>query len=102
MLKAGDNRSISCPGVNEHFLVSSLTWLSVTHQVKVVEFNSDTTTVWANQNRISLLPETYGLSLHPASGEDSGDYICLVNGRPRPDVIVRLIVQGEYTIFADF
>lgn len=56
---------------------------------------SDTTTVWANQHRISLLPETYGLSFHPAAGEDSGDYICLVNSRPKPDALVRLIVQGE-------
>lgn len=96
ILKAGDNKSIPCPGVNEHFLVSSLSWLSVTHQVKMVEFTSETTTVWANQHRISLLPETYGLSFHPAAGEDSGDYICLVNSRPKPDALVRLIVQGEY------
>lgn len=61
----------------------------------MVEFTSDTTTVWANQHRISLLPESYGLSFHPADGEDSGDYICLVNNRPKPDALVRLIVQGK-------
>jgi hypothetical protein len=55
---------------------------------------SDSTTVWDNQHRIALLPDTFGLSFHPAIAEDSGDYVCLVNSRPKPDGIVRLIVQG--------
>lgn len=56
---------------------------------------SDTTTVWVNQHRISLLSDSFGLSFHPAKAEDSGDYICLVNSRPKPDSVVRLVVQGK-------
>ncbi|XP_071054817.1 putative receptor-type tyrosine-protein phosphatase mosPTP-1 isoform X3 [Onthophagus taurus] len=96
VIKAGENKSISCPGVNEHSLVLALEWLSVTNRQKLVEFTSDITTVWVKQNkqnRISLLPDTFGLNFHPAAAEDSGDYICLVNSRPKPDAVVRLIVQ---------
>lgn len=59
---------------------------------------SDTTTVWVNQHRISLLSDSFGLSFHPAKAEDSGDYICLVNSRPKPDAVVRLVVQGKSNI----
>lgn len=100
VIKAGENKSLACPGVNEHSLVLALEWLSLTHHVKLVEFMSDTTTVWDNQHRIALLSDTYGLSFHPAVAEDSGDYVCLVNSRPKPDGIVRLIVQGK--IFSSF
>ncbi|KYB29708.1 Down syndrome cell adhesion molecule-like protein Dscam2 [Tribolium castaneum] len=93
IIKAGENKSLACPGVNEHSLVIALEWLSLTHNVKLVEFMSDSTTVWVNQHRIALLPDTFGLSFHPAIAEDSGDYVCLVNSRPKPDGIVRLIVQ---------
>ncbi|KAJ3623225.1 hypothetical protein MTP99_019465 [Tenebrio molitor] len=93
IIKAGENKSLACPGVNEHSLVLALEWLSLTHHVKLVEFMSDSTTVWDNQHRIALLPDTFGLSFHPAIAEDSGDYVCLVNSRPKPDGIVRLIVQ---------
>lgn len=94
IIKAGENKSLACPGVNEHSLVIALEWLSLTHNDKLVEFMSDSTTVWVNQHRIALLPDTFGLSFHPAIAEDSGDYVCLVNSRPKPDGIVRLIVQG--------
>ncbi|XP_063928096.1 tyrosine-protein phosphatase 99A isoform X2 [Zophobas morio] len=93
IIKSGDNKSLACPGVNEHSLVLALEWLSLSHHVKLVEFMSDSTTVWDNQHRITLLQDTFGLSFHPAIAEDSGDYVCLVNSRPKPDGIVRLIVQ---------
>ncbi|GJQ68134.1 hypothetical protein Trydic_g10717 [Trypoxylus dichotomus] len=93
VIKAGEDKSISCPGVNEHSLVLELEWLSLTGHLSLVEYMSDSTTVWVNQNRISLLSDSFGLSFHPALAEDSGDYICLVNNRPKPDVLVRLIVQ---------
>lgn len=95
IIKAGENKSLSCPGVSEHSLVQELEWLSLTSHLKLVEYMSDSTTVWVNQNRISLLQDTFGLSFHPAVAEDSGNYICLVNSRPKPDALVRLIVQGD-------
>lgn len=95
IIKAGENKSLTCPGVNEHSLVLALEWLSLSNNVKLVEFMSDTTTVWVNQHRISLLSDSFGLSFHPAKAEDSGDYVCLVNSRPKPDAVVRLIVQGN-------
>ncbi|XP_065165511.1 tyrosine-protein phosphatase 99A isoform X2 [Atheta coriaria] len=94
VIKAGENKSLSCPGVNEHSLVHALEWLSVANNnQKVVEYMKDSTTVWVNQHRISLLTDTFGLTFHPAMAEDSGDYVCLVNSRPKPDALVRLIVQ---------
>lgn len=95
VIKAGENKSLSCPGVNEHSLVHALEWLSVANNnQKVVEYMKDSTTVWVNQHRVSLLTDTFGLTFHPAMAEDSGDYVCLVNSRPKPDALVRLIVQG--------
>ncbi|KAF5300366.1 hypothetical protein FQR65_LT00987 [Abscondita terminalis] len=93
IIKAGENKSIACPGVSEHSLVQELEWLSLSHHLKLVEYMSDSTTVWTNQHRISLMQDSFGLSFHPAMAEDSGDYICLVNSRPKPDALVRLIVQ---------
>ena len=95
LLKAGDNRTISCSGVNEHSLILTLEWHSLTNHVKLVEYMSDVITVWANQQRLSLLSDTFGLSFHPVLAEDSGKYICLVNSRPKPDGIIRLNVQGK-------
>ncbi|KAK4871888.1 hypothetical protein RN001_016012 [Aquatica leii] len=95
IIKAGENKSIACPGVTEHSLVQELEWLSLTHHLKLVEYMSDSTTVWTNQHRIFLIQDSFGLSFHPAMAEDSGDYICLVNSRPKPDALVRLIVQGD-------
>ncbi|XP_017780189.1 PREDICTED: contactin-4-like, partial [Nicrophorus vespilloides] len=94
LLQAGDNITVSCPGVNEQSLVLALEWFSVSNNQKLIEFASDTITVWADQDRISLLRDTYGLDFHPIAAEDSGDYVCLVNNRPKAEALVRLIVQG--------
>lgn len=90
---AGSNVTLGCPGVNEHSLVQALEWSS---HAKLVEYMSESTTVWKNRHRISLLPDSFALHFHPVRAEDSGDYVCLVNSRPKPDAIVRLIVQGMY------
>lgn len=89
---AGTNKTLPCPGVNEHSLVQALEWSS---RGKLVEYMGETTTVWKNRQRISLLADSFALHFQPVRAEDSGDYVCLVNSRPKPDAIVRLIVQGK-------
>lgn len=89
--EAGTNMTVPCPGVSEHSLVLSLEWRS---KLKLAEYIGESTTVWENKHRISMLPETFALHFHPVTAEDSGDYTCLVNSRPMPDSIVKLIVQG--------
>lgn len=90
--EAGSNVTLTCPGVTEHSLVLMLEWRS---HIKLVEYMSDSTTVWEHRHRITLLPDTFGLHFHPVTAEDSAEYSCLVNNRPKPEAIVRLIVQGK-------
>lgn len=95
MMQAGDNQTVSCPGVNEHSLVMQLEWLSLASRLSIIEFAGKGITVWGNQDRISLVSENFGLRFHPVEGMDTGDYVCLVNSRPNPEAIVRIIVQGN-------
>jgi receptor-type tyrosine-protein phosphatase gamma len=90
--EAGSNVTLACPGVTEHSLVVMLEWLS---HIKLVEYTSDSTTVWQHRHRITLLPDTFALHFHPVTAEDSAEYSCLVNNRPKPEAVVRLIVQGK-------
>ena len=48
-------------------------------------------------NRITVPLGVFGLRIDPVSAGDSGDYLCLVNNRRRPDAVVRLLVQGRPT-----
>lgn len=84
--------TLACPGINEQSLVLALEWRS---KLKLVEYIGESTTVWENKHRISMLPDTFALHFHPVVADDSGEYICLVNSRPKPDSIVLLIVQGK-------
>jgi receptor-type tyrosine-protein phosphatase gamma len=90
--EAGSNVTLACPGVTELSLVHMLEWRS---QVKLVEYMGESTTVWEHRHRITLLPDTFALHFHPVTAEDSAEYSCLVNNRPKPEAIVRLIVQGK-------
>ena len=36
----------------------------------------------------------FDVNIDPVSAGDSGDYVCLVNNRRRPNAVVRLLVQG--------
>ncbi len=38
----------------------------------------------------------FTLSLSPAVAEDTGEYLCLVNNRKRPNSVIRLLVQGKF------
>ena len=66
-------------------------------EVKLVEYRGESTTVWQNRERVTLSPETYGLNFHPVVTGDSGQYSCLFNGRPLPESITKLVVQGKQT-----
>lgn len=90
--EAGSNVTLACPGVTEHSLVLMLEWRS---HIKLVEYMGESTTVWEHRHRITLLPDTFALHFHPVTAEDSAEYSCLVNNRPKPEAIVRLIVQGK-------
>ena len=48
-------------------------------------------------DRITVPLGVFGLRIDPVSAGDSGDYLCLVNNRRRPDAVVRLLVQGRPT-----
>jgi receptor-type tyrosine-protein phosphatase gamma len=92
MSEAGSNVTLACPGVTEHSLVLMLEWRS---HVKLVEYMGESITVWQHRHRITLLPDTFALHFHPVTAEDSAEYSCLVNNRPKPEAVVRLIVQGK-------
>ena len=40
-------------------------------------------------------PPPFALTLSPAVASDSGEYRCMVNGRRKPNSVVRLLVQGK-------
>ena len=90
--EAHSNVTLPCPGVTERSLITTLQWASHT---KLVEYMSETTTVWEHRHRINLLSDNFALHFHPVTAEDSGEYSCLVNNRPKPEAIVKLVVQGE-------
>lgn len=91
--EAGGNVSLSCPGVTEQSLVLTLEWR--VNEARILEYSSSSTTVWKHENRVSLTAENFALFFHPVTSVDSGDYYCLVNNRPMPEAIVKLMVQGE-------
>ncbi|XP_056645742.1 tyrosine-protein phosphatase 99A [Diorhabda sublineata] len=92
IVKAYQNQSLQCPGANEHSLVNSLQWISLTQDKKILEYSRSSLTVYSEQHRISLAKD-YGLTIHPVVAIDTGDYICLINGRPEPDGVIQLRVM---------
>lgn len=90
---AGQNLTLECPGVTEHLMVSRLEWRS--NDVRIVEYGSQSTTLFVHRNRVSLLEKNFALFFSPVKSEDSGEYQCLVNSRNVPEVIVNLTVQGN-------
>ena len=60
-----------------------------------MEYRGESTTVWQNQGRVILDPDSYALHFRPVVAGDSGEYLCLVNNRPLPEAIIKLTVQGS-------
>ncbi|XP_046481648.1 tyrosine-protein phosphatase 99A isoform X1 [Neodiprion pinetum] len=89
--EAGGNISLACPGVTEQSLVLMLEWRA--NGAQILQYSSSSTTVWKHRNRVSLIADNFALFFHPVTSVDSGEYYCLVNNRPMPEAIVKLMVQ---------
>ena len=48
-----------------------------------------------HNNRIWLDRDTMSLGISPLEPQDSGEYLCLVNNRKKPQSTVKLLVQGR-------
>lgn len=97
-MKADHNQSIPCLGANEHSLVNSLQWFSLSHDKKILEYSKNSAVVvYDDPNRIGLAKD-YGMTIHPVRASDTSDYICLINGRPEPDGVIQLRVMGKLFI----
>ena len=103
---------MACGGVNANTLVRKLEWLcrgcrsaSPSHETTIASFKADeggNSSVAISDglaDRITVPLGVFGLSVDPVSAGDSGDYLCLVNNRRRPNAVVRLLVQGKPTLW---
>ncbi|XP_025835596.1 protein sidekick-2-like isoform X2 [Agrilus planipennis] len=97
VVQAGDNTSFPCTGTTEYSLVTELEWrfFTKTQNIKIIEYAKGNTIVAYKQHRISLQSKTHALNFKPIIAQDTGNYICLVNNRPRPDGVLQLIVQDR-------
>ena len=119
MVKAGTDVNVSCPGISELSLISSLEWRcqgcnlpaaaaaasnasgassrnsNSVDAVKLVDYTNNAVVIWNNKERLSLDTQTYGLQFNPVRNWDDGEYFCLANDRRRPDAIIHLVVQGR-------
>ncbi|KOC64961.1 hypothetical protein WH47_04550 [Habropoda laboriosa] len=96
VVEAGKNVTLNCPGVTENSLILMLEWRA--DGMQLLEYSSNTTTVWNHQNRVSLSLKNYSLQFHPVTAQDTGEYVCLVNSRSTPEAVVKLIVHGECSL----
>ncbi|KAF7269541.1 hypothetical protein GWI33_017433 [Rhynchophorus ferrugineus] len=90
---AKNNFTFRCPGANENTLVEYLEWHSESKHKKVLEFQKDAGITYYNEwkDRVTM-DKDYGLIFHNVTSADSGDYICLINHRLLPDVMLRFTV----------
>ncbi|XP_031831667.1 putative receptor-type tyrosine-protein phosphatase mosPTP-1 isoform X7 [Nomia melanderi] len=91
VVETGKNVTLNCPGVTEGSLILMVEWQANGKQL--LQYSSDTTTVWNHQNRISLSKNNYALQFHPVNAKDTGEYSCLVNNRSPSKAVIKLQVQ---------
>ncbi|XP_060536953.1 tyrosine-protein phosphatase 99A isoform X2 [Cylas formicarius] len=90
---AKQNISFRCPGANENTLVEQLEWYSHSKHKKVLEYRKNAgITVYTDWLHRVTLDKDYGLIFNPAKSTDTGDYVCLINHRILPDVLIRFSV----------
>ncbi|KAG5670578.1 hypothetical protein PVAND_000830 [Polypedilum vanderplanki] len=86
---AGNNLTLTCPGVNEHSLIDTLTWKK--SQQTIVKFVNGMPMV--QNQRISLLVDNYSLYFNKTLSTDTGEYSCIINDRHSPESIIDLLIQ---------
>lgn len=96
---AKENFTFRCPGANENTLVEYLEWHSESKHKKVLEFHKDAGITYYHEwkDRVAM-DKDYGLIFSNVTSSDTGDYICLINHRLLPDVMLRFTVIGEYNM----
>ena len=120
MAEAGTNMSIGCPGITRNTFVVHLEWrcrgqcggisdgavsdiygggmnsIKNVKEIKLLKYVKDqTTAILKSKNRIRLEPEMFALEFDPITASDKGQYICLINNRPTPDALIKLMVLGK-------
>ena len=111
MAEAGTNMSIGCPGITRNTFVVHLEWRcrgqcggmggyggggGNDNEVKLLKYVKDqTTAILKSKNRIRLEPEMFALEFDPITASDKGQYLCLINNRPIPDAVIKLMVLGK-------
>ncbi|XP_063603042.1 tyrosine-protein phosphatase 99A-like isoform X3 [Penaeus indicus] len=102
--RAGGNVTLACPAARDTYVLL-LEWRCrgcelpsdpvAPHEVSLVEYRSESVTLFHHDSRMSLNPTNYSLSFRPVLASDSGTYVCRVNNRDDSELPIKLIVQGE-------
>ena len=117
MAEAGTNMSIGCPGITRNTFVVHLEWRcrgqcggmggnvygggrsDLDKEVKLLKYVKDqATAILKSKDRIRLEPEMFALEFDPITASDKGQYICLINNRPTPDAVIKLMVLGKFLL----
>lgn len=118
-MTAGQNLTLTCPGVTEHSLIDTLSWKQ--SKQTIVKFINGLPMV-QNQRvsetcqqpadlpqstphllllfllftqQISLLADNYSLYFNKTVSTDTGEYSCIINDRHSPESIIDLLIQGN-------